>query len=372
LSTTISANLLSPLGSNNSGYVAPTAPSLAQTLNESDGRSSGDAPSTILTLSEQAKAYMASSTDTGPTGTAPLATLAANARAWFDQQYKTLGISSAKVDGKVVVNLAGQSRATLSAIASNAQGLFSKDESAAATAALEDRFSDAIGPHAVIARHTGNYAGLYDAALRYMDGAGSDERATAAWKSQRQALADGLAAARKNFGKAPDTGNASDPVHALLTRKTADSVDSTASVGERARAMLDDQANSARDDGMELVFNGSGKKLRRADFWTFDNRALATMALNPDSKFSAEEARAARTELDQRTRKGMLAALNGRKGNIGLGSLSLIQQYGKMSEEERAVLGVTDETVNRLVQNYRTFDSIQRRLGASSGLSAFF
>jgi hypothetical protein len=364
MSTAINPNLLSQLGGNNSGYVAPATPSLAQALNEPDNRSSGDTPSTILTLSEQAKAYMASS--------APLATLAANARAWFDQQYKTLGIPSAKVDGKVAVDLAGQSRATLSAIASNAQGLFSKDESAAATAALADRFSDAIGPHVVIARHTGNYASLYDVALSYMDGAGTDERATAAWKSQRQALVDGLTAARKTFGKPPDTGNASDPVHALLTSKTADGVDSTASVGERARAMLDDQANSARDDGMNLVFDRSGKKARRVDFSSFDNRALATVALNHDSRFSAEEARAARTELDQRTRKGMLEALSKQKGNIGLGSLSLIQQYGKMSKEERTVLGVTDATVNRLVQNYRSYDSIQRRFGTSSGLSAFF
>jgi hypothetical protein len=369
MSTTINTSLLSLAGGSYSGYVAPPAPSPVQALGDLGDSSSGNAPSTIVTLSEQAKAYMAKSTEAG-SDAVPLATLAADARTWFDRQYETLGISSAKIDGQVAVDLTGQSRATLSAIASNAQGLFSKDESATATAELNKRFSDAISPHVVIARHTGDYASLYDAALSYMDRAGPDERATTAWQDQRQALADGLAAARKAFGKAPDTGNANDPVHALLMRNTADGVAPTASVASRARAMLDDQASSARDNGTNLVFDRR-QTGQHVDLSSFDNRTLATIVLNQDSTFSGEEVRAAKSELDQRTRQGVLAALKAQNGNAASGSLSLIRQYAGMSDEERSILGITDQTMDRLVQNYRSFVSVQNTLGSSLGLSGY-
>ncbi|HEY2134985.1 MAG TPA: hypothetical protein VGH49_03800, partial [Xanthobacteraceae bacterium] len=76
-----------------------------------------------VTLSDAAKAYLAanSASSTDP------ATLAANARAWFDAQYQASGISSAMLNGQVAVDLTGQSRATLSAVASNSQNLFSSD-----------------------------------------------------------------------------------------------------------------------------------------------------------------------------------------------------------------------------------------------------
>jgi hypothetical protein len=148
------------------------------------------------------------------------------------------------LDGKVAVDLTGQSRATLSAVASNGQGIFSKDESAAATEALQSRFDDAVSPSVVIARHTGDYASLYDAALKYMNEAGTDEQATTAWQDQKQALVSGTAAARKAFGKAPDTGDANDPVQALLSKVTSSgsitSPTDIATVAANARALLDD------------------------------------------------------------------------------------------------------------------------------------
>ena len=69
------------------------------------------------------------------------------------------------LDGQIAVDLTTQDRATLSVVASNAQGLFSEDEVDAATKTLQVRFDDAVSPYVVIARHTGDYAAPYDAAL---------------------------------------------------------------------------------------------------------------------------------------------------------------------------------------------------------------
>jgi hypothetical protein len=332
-----------------------------------------------VTLSDAAKAYLARNV-TKSAASAPTATeLATNARAWFDQQYKSLGISSAMLDGKVAVDLTGQSRATLSAVASNGQGMFSKDESAAATEALQSRFDDAVSPSVVIARHSGGYASLYEAALKYMNEAGTDEQATTAWQDQKQALVDGAAAAKKAFGKAPDTGDANDPVQALLSKATSSgSITATtdiASVAANARSLLDDQENSAKDKGTELVFDRSRTNGQQVDFSKFDNRSLAAVALNQGSSFSNDESRAAKTELDQRYRTSILNALSPTTSSSPStnGNFPLLQQYAGMSDEEKSALGVTASFTNSLVQSYRTQLSVQNVLGGDSslGLAAY-
>lgn len=368
MSSTITTNLSSLL-TTAQNYAASVTPSLAQVLTEQEQQPQAtDQPTTNVTLSEQAKAYLAQTSGNAATNEASVATLAANARTWFDEQYKKLGITSAMIDGQVAVDLSGQSRATLSVVAANTDKLFSKDEVAAAKAALTSRFETAMAPYAVIARHTGDYAGLYSAALSYMDEAGPAERATDAWISQRQALADGLAAAKASFGKAPDTANPNDPVRALLGKTTASgttsSGDSSTTVAGRARAMLDDQANGARDRGTELVFDRNRKTGQQVDFARFDNRTLAAVAVNQDSKFSVEEVRAAKSELDARTRKSILASLDPSSGGGANSSLALIKQYSTMSAEEKSALGVTDEVVGRLAQNYRRAISIQNAFSA--------
>ena len=136
---------------------------------------------------------------------------------------------------------------------------------------------------------------------------------------------------------------------------------STASVAANARAMLDDQLNQARDNGAELVFDPIRRTGQPVDFSNFDNRTLATMVLNPDSTFSDKEARGAKAELDQRTRKSMLSALS--SGSGAAGSLGLLQTYAKMSDEEKAVMGVTEAVTNRIIQNYNTMLSIQNAFG---------
>lgn len=372
MSTTIGTSLASLFNSARRDHAAPAAPSLVQILTDEEKKKTADSPSTIVSLSEEAKAYLAQSSQSAKDGSMPLATLAANARAWFDQQYETLGISSARLDGQIAVDFSSQSRATLSAVASNAQRMFSKEEIEAAKSALQTRFDDAISPHVVIARHSRDYASLYEAALAYMEEAGADERATAMWKEQRSAIAEGAAAARKNFGKAPETDNDNDLVRALLNRKTATDADTgSESLAARARALLDDQIDAATDKGSELVFDARRKFGQQADFSKFDNRMLAAIAINQDSAFSIDETRAAKAELNQRNRLSLLNALNSAGSDPTAGSLAMIERYAGMSAEEKSALGVTEQAMDRLVRNYRSLVSVQNTVSSGSGISAY-
>jgi hypothetical protein len=96
------------------------------------------------------------------------------------------------------------------------------------------------------------------------------------------------------------------------------------------------------------------------------------MALNGDASFSAAEASAAKAELNQRTRTGLLAAFNPTSGGGAAGmTLGLLQQYQTMSPEEKSVLGFSDDFADKIMQNYRTMSSIQSSLGSGAGLAAY-
>ena len=132
--------------------------------------------------------------------------------------------------------------------------------------------------------------------------------------------------------------------------------------------MLDAQANAARDNGTELTFDRSRNSGQQVDYIDFDNRFLASIALNPNGEFSAEEIRSAKTELDQRNRASILEALNGSQssGDTRGASLALLKQISGMSDEEKSVMGYTDAFVNRIAQNYRTLTSLQGAVGSNS------
>jgi hypothetical protein len=367
VSISVGSNATSYLSYAGNAYGAGSTASKTSSAPADSTSTSSSSSSTSVTLSDEAKAYLAR---TAAESEQPsVAILTTQARAWFDQQYVALGTSSARLDGQVAVDFSGQTRATLSVISNNANGQFSKDEVTAATRTLQSRFNDAMSPYVVIARHTGDYASLYAAASDYLDQAGSDEKATLAWQDQKQAVLEGLAAARASFGKAPITGNDADPVRALLDKartQTSPATDSTPdTLAANARAMLDAQAGNARDNGKDLVFDGGRQTGQQVDFTDFDNRTLAIMALNQDASFSAQEASAAKAELNQRIRGGLVNAFGG--DGMKASSLALLQQYSKMSPEERSVLGFTEDYANRIVASYRSAASIQSSLGLASG-----
>ena len=366
MTSAIGSNALLPGNAGTAYSLLATAAKPAPSVGQAPEASSQQPASDSVTLSDAAKAYLAANAPTDA------ATLAASVRAWFDQQYQTHGIASAMLDGQVAVDMTSQSRAALSAVASNSQSLFTKDESAAAAQTLQARFDDSITPHVVIARHTSDYASLYQAAADYLNEAGADERATARWQGQNEAVMDGLAAAKSTFGKAPDTQNDNDPVRALLDRtSTSDPSAATtdaAGVAAKARAMLTAQANKALDAGTELVFDKARRGGRQADFSDFDNQSLAVVALNRDASFSSEEARAAKMELDQRNRVSMLNAFDSTKNGGGAqgASLALLQQYSTMSDAEKSVLGYNDDFKDQIIQNYRAISMLESAAGGSS------
>ena len=334
------------------GLTTPQAAASSANTNADAGGTASPSAADTVTLSDAAKAYLASTAATDP------ATLAADARAWFDQQYKNNGTTSALVDGQVAVDFTPLSRATLSAVAANSQSQFSKDETVAAAQALSDRFNTAMTPHVVIARHVGDYASLYQAADQYLDQAGADERATPLWQSQKQAVTAGLTLAQQNPSQAPAAGG-NDPVAALLTKTSQATAQASgtddASVAGNAHAMLDAQANAARDAGTSLVFDPNRKTGQQVDFSQFDNQTLAVMTLNADASFSAAQAHAAKTELNARNRKSILAAFDTKtNGDAQSQSLALLSHYSSMSAAEKSAMGYTDAMQSRLIQNYRT------------------
>jgi hypothetical protein len=356
------------LGNTSLAYGLTTPQAAASSSNKNTDTETGTASASAdtVTLSDAAKAYLASTP-------VDAATLAADARTWFDQQYKDNGITSALVDGQVAVDFTAQSRATLSAVAANSQSLFTKDETLAAAKALSDRFDTAMAPHVVIARHLGDYASLYQAADKYLDQADADERATPLWQSQKQAVTEGLALAKSAPSKAPETSG-NDPVAALLDKTSQATAPAAgtddAGVASNARAMLDAQANAARDAGTTLVFDPNRKVGQQADLSQFDNQTLAIVTLNSDGSFSPEEARAAKKALDQRNRQSILAAFNTQtNSDVSSQSLALLSHYSSMSAAEKAAMGYTDAMQSRLIQNYRTAQSFQGGgfLGASGG-----
>ena len=135
--------------------------------------------------------------------------------------------------------------------------------------------------------------------------------------------------------------------------------------------MLDAQANAARDNGTELTFDRSRNSAQQVDYTDFDNRSLASIALNQNGEFSAQETRSAKAELDQRNRASILEALNGSQssGDTRGTSLALLKQISGMSDEEKSVMGYTEAFVSRIAQNYRTLTSLQGAIGSNSATS---
>ncbi|MFL9825412.1 hypothetical protein [Rhodoplanes sp. SY1] len=354
---------------------APTQSTASSGTGTTATSSQSGGSATVLTLSDEAKALLAAMTAAGTSAAGGSALARAQAaRAWLDQQYKSLGIGAALVDGQVAVDFTAQDRATLAVVAAGTGDLFTDDETKAAASVLQARFEDALAPHAVIARHTGDYASLYAAAAGYLDAASPEERATTGWVARREAVTEGLAAARAAFGKAPDTGNQNDPVRAMLDAPapgtTSPAKTATAdTLAARARAALDAQAGRARDAGTELVFDGT-RTGRMVDFESFDNRTLAVVAQNAGGQFTVSEARAARKALEQRTRTTLLSAFTGSGGDPAARSVALIRQYSSMSAEEKALLGFSESFTDNVLKNYRTVSSIQSMvdaMGSSTG-----
>lgn len=365
-----SINGTNPYAQYGSAYAraAATQPSLADALNAAEAGNSNPLDpnaATNLTLSDAAKAKLASEAKTPD-----FATVTADARAALDKLYAAAKVTGPLgADGKTTVDLSSLDRRSLFAIATNSSGKFTPDEQSVASGELTNRFNAALGPAAAATSMTRNYTVVYKAALDYLDGASSEEKATAAWSAQRAVVLKGYEAAKQKPDTAPSVSN--DPVASYLAKypdgAPAGTTKTFATVATDARAALDAQSKLAAENKTELVYDPARKFGQLVDFSSFDNRSLSAVTLNQDQKFSNQEVYAAKKELDSRTRASILTSLkqSQQSGDPTQLSLGILQSYSAMSDEERQASGWSPSFRDNVLQSYKSTNSILSMLQGS-------
>jgi hypothetical protein len=359
---------LNPYANYGSAYARAAAtaqPSLANALNsnESASSSSSDA-ATNLTLSEAARAKLASSGSDKD-----ISTVITDLRGKLAGLYVAAKATGPlDKDGKLTIDLSTLDRRSLYAMATNNGGTFTADEQKVAQAELGNRFNAALAPAAGTAKLTGDFSGIYKAALDYLDAAGSEEKASAAWSAQREAVLKGIQATEQTPTKAP-SGIANDPVAAYLAQPdTSVPVKDIATVAKSARAALDAQAKVAKEAGKgELVYDSGRKTGQLADFSAVDNRSLSAISLNQDGLFSKEESFAAKQVLDARNRASILEALQAsqKSGDPSQLSLGILNVYSGMSDEERLASNWTPSFRDNAVASYKSTNHLLSLLKSS-------
>jgi hypothetical protein len=206
-------------------------------------------------------------------------------------------------------------------------------------------------------RVTGDYAGLYKAALANLDAAGPEEKASGQWAKDRAALTEGLKQATAKPGVAP-SGIQDDPVTAYLkdvggvvaNPRTRD----IEKVASDVRTVLDKQYASATKDGM-ATSPDEGK----IDFSKFDDRSLAAVALNKGDQFSEHEVAQAAAEVKARNRDSVSNTFKSTQGSDSSAfGKSLITQYAAMSDEERQAAGWTPALYTKMVEMQNLSDKL--------------
>ena len=264
-------------------------------------------------------------------------------------------------------------RRQLFAIASNAQGKFTADEQAAAKSEQQSRLDAALAGPLAVARVTDDIEGMYTAALTFLDGASTEEKATPAWTTQRAALLDAQKQIAANPDKTPNVDG--DIVADYVKRMTSGDDTATlrdfSAVASDARAALDAQYAAAKAAGKSLGFGTlAGKNSVAVDFSQFDSRSLSAVALNQDGKFSTLEVFAAKQAIAQRSSKTILAGLNSAASDPATFAKNLISAYGSMSPEERQAAGWSEQLYSAAVASYNTASNIANIFGdATAGSS---
>ncbi|MDB5502939.1 MAG: hypothetical protein JWR89_2841 [Tardiphaga sp.] len=356
--TSVNTGLANPYAGSAYARAAATQPSLANALAGNDAASnSGSGAATNLTLSDAAKAKLAADS-----ATKDFTAVTADARTALNGLYSAAKVTAPiDADGKNTIDLTSLDRRSLFAIATNNGGQFTAAEQGVAAGELGDRFSAALAPPTATAQLTGNFSGIYQAALSYLDGASGEEKATASWAAQRAAVVSGIQATQQDPTKAP-SGIANDPVAIYLAQDSAGElpVKDFSSVAKGVRATLDAQAKAASTAGKELVFDSRRKTGQLADLSAIDNRSLSAMSLNQDGLFSPDESFAAKQELGSRNRASILTALKQSQssGDPTQLSLGILNTYSAMSAEERQASNWTPAFRDNAVQSYKTTSSL--------------
>src|SRR3977135_2654875 len=190
------------------------APKAAPTISAGASDSSGSGAATIVSLSSEAMAALA----TRAPGQRKLATVIARGAAALDNRYKSAKVTGPLAGGKPTIDLTSLDRRTVFAIASNSGGSVTADEQTLASSELQHRFDAAMAPAATTAHLVGDYGTLYKAALDYLNGMSPEEKATPIWTKQSAALTHAFRATQQRPATLPQ-GIPNDPI-ADFTKRT--------------------------------------------------------------------------------------------------------------------------------------------------------
>ncbi len=335
------------------GAAATTAPAATATADASGAAAAKTGGSSVnVTLSAKAQAALAAQTDNRTTDA-----VVASARAALDKLLADAKAASALKDGKATIDVSGMDRRGLYAIASNNGGKFSIEEQVVASLQMKANREAALSASTSAMRVTGDYAGLYKAALADLEAAGPEEKAMGQWSKDKAALTEGLKQAVAKPGVAP-SGIEDDPVAAYLkdvggvvaNPRTRD----IGKVASDVRSVLDRQYAAATGEGM-----ATGPDDGEIDFSKFDDRSLAAVALNKGEQFSEHEIAQAAAEVKARNRDSISSAYAGTKGSESSAfGKSLITQYAAMSDEERQAAGWTPALYDKIVEMQNLSDKL--------------
>ena len=339
-------------------YLAASAASTAAAAgNATDSAGSAGAaaktsnPGDTVTLSPEAKAALAAQTDNRTTDA-----MVADARSALNKLLADAKAPSALKDGKATIDVSGLDRRTLFAIASNKGGKFSIEEQVVASLRIKANRDTSMSAAASAMRVTGDYAGLYKAALTNLDAAGPEEKAAGQWVKDKAALTEGLKQATAKPGVQP-TGIDGDPVAAYLK--------DVGGVASDVRTVLDKQYASATGEGMATDENSG-----TIDFSKFDGRSLAAVALNKCDQFSEHEIAQAADEVRTRNRDSVSSTYAGAKGSDSSAfGKSLITQYAAMSDEERQAAGWTPALYDKMVEMQNLSDKLASLFNPDGGVN---
>jgi hypothetical protein len=346
---------MTSIGSSSTSYtssyasIIAQAQARAQTAATGTSSASGSSSATTITLSDAARAALASK---------DLTTVLAEVRDKLDALLAKAQLTSPLAADKLAVDLSDLDRRELFAVAGNLGQGFTADEQTAAKLELQNRFDHALAGPTSVGRVTGKLDGLYAAALAWYEGAGPEEKASAGFVDAKKTIEQMIAALRSDPSTLPGT-YAADPVNDYMQRLAAGETGelrAIADVGADARATLDAQ------------YAAGGTT---PDFAEFDSRSLAAVAINTGDAFSDAEMRAAKSEMRSRTGAAVLAALKSSDAATNPAGFAenVISLFGAMSSEERAAAGWSDNLYAAAVASYQSASKLTSLLGATTGIS---
>ncbi len=337
---------------NTATTTSTTSGAAASAYGQSAAASSTSASSVNITLSAEAQAALAAQTDNRTTDA-----VVADARSALDKLLAGAKATSALKDGKATIDVSGLDRRTLYAIASNHGGKFSIEEQVVASLQMKATRDASLSASASAMRVTGDYVGLYKAALANLEAAGPEEKASGQWAKDKAALTEGLKQAQAKPGVQP-TGIEDDPVAAYLkdvggvvaSPRTRD----INAVASDVRTVLDKQYAAATEEGA-----ATSPDEGTIDFSKFDDRSLAAVALNKGGQFSEHEIAQAAAEVKARNRDSVSSTYKSTQGQDSSAfGKSLLTQYAAMSDEERQAAGWTPALYDKMVEMQNLSDKL--------------